>query len=104
MASWFKNAAFVFETIIEIATRVRVGRRGGRSAGNLSIERHTMQQSIRIGDSVYSLSSDDDYLAAMGDNFEPYMVELFRALIEPDDIVTDIGANIGLTAILFSSL
>ena len=63
-----------------------------------------MQKSIRIGDSIYFLSSDDDYLDAMGDNFEPYMVELFRALIGPDDIVADIGANIGLTAILFSSL
>jgi FkbM family methyltransferase len=63
-----------------------------------------MQKSIRIGDSTYLLSSDDEYLDAMGDTFEPHMVELFRALIGPDDIVVDIGANIGLTAILFSSL
>src|SRR5262245_15455711 len=62
-----------------------------------------MQKIIRIGDSIYFLSSDDNYLDAMGDNFEPHMVELFRALIGPDDIVADIGANIGLTAILFSS-
>nr|VFK56567.1 MAG: methyltransferase, FkbM family [Candidatus Kentron sp. TC] len=32
------------------------------------------------------------------------MVRLFRALIAPDDVVADIGANIGLTAILFSAL
>jgi FkbM family methyltransferase len=32
------------------------------------------------------------------------MVELFKALIEPQDVVADIGANIGLTALLFSSL
>jgi predicted RNA methylase len=63
-----------------------------------------MQNSIRIGDSVYFLASDDNYLDAMGDNFEPHRVDLFRALIGPDDIVADIGANIGLTAILFSSL
>jgi FkbM family methyltransferase len=65
---------------------------------------HTMQKRIKIGESTYFLSSDDNYLDAMGDNFEPHMVELYRALIGPDDIVGDIGANIGLTAILFSSL
>jgi len=32
------------------------------------------------------------------------MVQLFQSLITPNDVVADIGANIGLTAILFSSL
>ena len=63
-----------------------------------------MQKRIRIGDITYFLSSDDNYLDAMGDNFEPHMVELYRTLIGPDDVVVDIGANIGMTAILFSSL
>jgi len=63
-----------------------------------------MEKQIKIGDSVYKVSSDDNYLEAMGINFEPHMVQLFRALIGPDDVVADIGANIGLTAILFSSL
>ena len=63
-----------------------------------------MEKNIKIGDKIYSVTSDDNYLEAMGDNFEPHMVQLFRALIGPDDVVADIGANIGLTAILFSSL
>lgn len=63
-----------------------------------------MEKNIRIGDKTYSLSSDDNYLDAMGSDFEPHMVQLFRALITPDDVVADIGANIGLTAILFSAL
>lgn len=63
-----------------------------------------MEKNIRIGDKTYFISSDDNYLNAMGHNFEPHMVELFRTLIGPADIVADIGANIGLTAILFSSL
>jgi FkbM family methyltransferase len=63
-----------------------------------------MQKSIRIGARTYFLSSDDNYLDAIGGNFEPHMVELFTALIGPEDIVVDIGANIGLTAILMSSL
>lgn len=63
-----------------------------------------MQKQIKIGDSVYVVSSDDDYLIAMGNDFEPHMVQLFRALIGLDDVVADIGANIGLTAILFSTL
>lgn len=32
------------------------------------------------------------------------MVQLFRALIDSSDTVVDIGANIGLTSILFSGL
>lgn len=63
-----------------------------------------MEKQIIIGDSVYAVSSDDNYLDAMGNDFEPHMVQLFRALVGPDDVVADIGANIGLTAILFSSL
>lgn len=63
-----------------------------------------MEKSIKIGDKVYRVSSDDSYLEAMGNDFEPHMVQLFRALVGPDDLVADIGANIGLTAILFSGL
>lgn len=63
-----------------------------------------MKKKIKIGDSVYAISSDDNYLEAMGHDFEPHMVELFRTLIGPEDVIADIGANIGLTAILFSSL
>jgi len=63
-----------------------------------------MEKQIKIGDKVYAISSDDSYLEAMGSDFEPHMVQLFRALIGPDDVVADIGANIGLTAILFSAL
>lgn len=59
---------------------------------------------IIIGGKNYRVSSDDQYLAAMGDDFEPHMVQLFQALIGPDDVVADIGANIGLTALLFSSM
>lgn len=63
-----------------------------------------MEKDIQIGGKCYRLTSDDDYLNVMGDNFEPHMVQLFHALVGPDDVVADIGANIGLTAILFSSL
>lgn len=40
----------------------------------------------------------------MGSEFEPNMAKLFQSLIEPEDIAADIGANIGMTAILFSEL
>lgn len=63
-----------------------------------------MRREIKVGDSIYSAVSDDHYLDTMGDDFEPHMVQLFRALISPDDVVADIGANIGLTALLFASL
>ncbi len=57
---------------------------------------------IKIGEKSYEVSSDDDYLQSMGDEFEPNMVQLFYALIIPSDVIADIGANIGMTAILFS--
>lgn len=68
------------------------------------LEEDTVKKNIMIGDKTYRVASDDSYLDAMGDSFEPYMVKLFQTLIGPKDVVADIGANIGLTAILFSSL
>lgn len=61
-------------------------------------------RNIRIGNKGYRVSSDDQYLAAMGHDFEPHMVQLFRVLVGEKDVVADIGANIGLTALLFSGL
>jgi predicted RNA methylase len=62
------------------------------------------KRDISIGGKSFRVISDDQYLAAMGADFEPHMVQLFRALINPNDVVTDIGANIRLTALLFSGL
>ena len=50
------------------------------------------------------VSSDDNYIEAMGNDFEPHMVQLFRALVSSKDVVADIGANIGMTPLLFSSI
>lgn len=63
-----------------------------------------MEKNIQIDGAIYMVSSDDDYLNDVGNDFEPYMVQLFKTLICPNDVVADIGANIGLTAILFSTL
>jgi predicted RNA methylase len=63
-----------------------------------------MQKNIKIGDKSFEVTSDDNYLDAMGSEFEPHMVQIFRALIGRNDVVADVGANIGLTALLFSGL
>ncbi|WP_312318533.1 FkbM family methyltransferase [Stenotrophomonas sp.] len=63
-----------------------------------------MKSTVRIGDRDILVESDDTYLAAIGREFEPAMVELFKTFIEPEMVVVDIGGNIGLTALLFSSL
>lgn len=63
-----------------------------------------MQRLIRIGDKSFEINSDDLYLSQMPPVFEPAMVSLFRALIAPGMTVLDIGANIGMTALLFSQL
>lgn len=59
---------------------------------------------VSIGEKQYQISSDDAYLKHIGGDFEPEMVQLFRCFISDDDIVLDIGANIGFTAILFGDL
>jgi|GEM_PF-377290 len=59
---------------------------------------------IKIGNQYFNVVSDDTYLSDVGETFEPHMVDLFRALIDRDDVVADIGANIGLTALLFSTI
>ena len=63
-----------------------------------------MKRAIRVGDRTCEFESDDQYLARMPDVFEPNMVQLFRALVRPDMAVADVGANIGMTAVLFSQL
>lgn len=59
---------------------------------------------IRIGQGIYSMASDDDYLLALGPEFEPEMVHLFTALASGSHCILDIGANIGCTALLFGQL
>lgn len=63
-----------------------------------------MKRSIQIGRRTYEVTSDDIYLANMSAMFEPSMVALFQSLIEPGMVVADIGANIGMTSLLFSDL
>ena len=76
---------------------------------------------LKIGTRQCTIASDDEYLrrnrpglkhrlksglkAAFGaDEFEPRMARLFRSLIRPNDVVLDVGANIGCTTLLFSEL
>ena len=57
---------------------------------------------IAIGDFRYQIASDDEYLSALGTEFEPQTTALFGTLVKPRAVVLDIGANIGCTSILFS--
>lgn len=59
---------------------------------------------IDIGGKSYRLTSDDEYLESIRQGFEPSMVELFKTLAAGSDVILDIGANIGCTALLFSEL
>jgi FkbM family methyltransferase len=63
-----------------------------------------MKRMIQIGDTRREIDSDDNYLARMGDVFEPHMTAVFKALVDPHMVVADVGANIGMTALLFSDL
>ena len=57
-----------------------------------------------IGGKNYVLTSDDDYLAQIENGFEPDMVRLFRAVAAGSEVILDVGANIGCTALLFGDL
>jgi FkbM family methyltransferase len=59
---------------------------------------------VEINGKRYRLVSDDDYLTHIGSEFEPEMVRLFRCLVNKENIVLDVGANIGCTAILLGDL
>ncbi len=57
-----------------------------------------------IGGRACQITSDDDYLEHIQGEFEPEMVKLFRSLINKEQVILDVGANIGCTAILFGDL
>ena len=67
----------------------------------MAIPRET---TVDIGGVQYVIVSDDAYLEQFRGRFEPEMVRLFRTLINPSDVVFDVGANIGCTTLLFSEL
>lgn len=59
---------------------------------------------VTIGGKNYTIISDDDYLKNIGTNFEPHMVKLFRSVADDSEVILDVGANIGCTALLFGEL
>jgi FkbM family methyltransferase len=61
-----------------------------------------MESTVEIAGKPYLLQSDDTYLDSVGAVFEPEMVALFRCFAR--GTILDIGANIGCTALAFSSM
>ena len=61
-----------------------------------------MNKIIQIGYKRYNVTSDDNYLSAIGDSFEPHMLDLYNVLVDKNSVVADIGANIGLASLWFS--
>lgn len=62
------------------------------------------EANIDIGGKQYVITSDDNYLENIKSGFEPDMVKLFRAVASNSDVILDVGANIGCTALLFADL
>ena len=59
---------------------------------------------VDIGGKQYVITSDDDYLEHIRNGFDPEMVKLFKLIASDSEIILDIGAHIGCTAILFGEL
>jgi protein-L-isoaspartate O-methyltransferase len=65
----------------------------------------TKEVKVDIGGKDYIIVSDDNYLEHFEKHgFEPNMVKLFRAVASESEVILDIGANIGCTALLFGEL
>ena len=62
------------------------------------------EYNVDIGGKKYAITSDDDYLEHIRSGFEPHMVKLFRTIASGSEVILNIGANIGCTAILFGEL
>jgi len=62
------------------------------------------ERRIKVGSETYLISSDDQYIKKIGEVFEPKTTKLISALSNDENNTTalDIGANIGLTALLIS--
>jgi len=72
---------------------------------NTKTNMNTLQESaVDIGGNKYIIASDDNYLEHIKNGFEPKMVRLFKVLATGSEIIFDIGANIGCTALLFGEL
>ena len=82
---------------------------------------NTRTRKLTIGQSKYLITSDDSYLKAMrpgflaavsrqarllryGGDFEPRMVRLYETLVRPEDVVLDVGANIGCMSLVLAQL
>lgn len=59
---------------------------------------------VDIGGKNFTITSDDSYLEHIKNGFEPDMVKLFRAVASNSEVILDVGANIGCTALLFGDL
>jgi FkbM family methyltransferase len=59
---------------------------------------------VDIGGTSYLIASDDAYLDHIANGFEPGMVQLLRTVASDSEVILDVGANIGCTALLFGRL
>lgn len=62
-----------------------------------------MRKNVVIGDRQYSIHTDGEYGKHLAERFEPATSALIAALCEPTSSVLDVGANIGITALLFGA-
>uniref|UniRef100_UPI00404729D4 FkbM family methyltransferase n=1 Tax=Orrella sp. TaxID=1921583 RepID=UPI00404729D4 len=60
-------------------------------------------QNLKIGNNFYHISSDDIYAQHLGNEFEPFTCQLIDCF-STNGCCIDVGANIGMTSLLMSSL
>lgn len=59
---------------------------------------------VSVGARTYAIASDDAYGRALGDVFEPGLSGILTAACPRGAVAVDVGANLGLTALLLSQV
>jgi FkbM family methyltransferase len=62
------------------------------------------ERKVSVDGTSYRIVSDDAYPDFYRRGFEPELVALIKSLATPSDVALDVGANVGLTALLLSTL
>jgi len=64
----------------------------------------TQQKSVHINGKPFVLLTDDNTVIGINDIYDPEMTRLMSSVVKPSDTALDVGANIGCTAIMLSTM
>jgi len=70
-------------------------------SNNTENVREKITRQIKIGENLYEITSDDNEISSMNNEYDKNMCNAFLSLIDESHTIIDVGANVGLLSILF---